>query len=64
VGSQILVVEDDSRIADLIARNLEAAGFTCAMASHGDQALGEFARSRPALVGAGSGPRPGSTAWR
>jgi len=50
VGSEILVVEDDSRIADLIARNLEAAGFTCIAASHGDQALGEFARSRPALV--------------
>ena len=50
MGSQILVVEDDDRIADLIARNLEAAGFTCLMASHGDQALGEFTRSRPALV--------------
>ena len=50
MGSQILVVEDDDRIADLIARNLEAAGFTCLMASHVDQALGEFTRSRPALV--------------
>jgi len=50
VGSQILVVEDDGRIADLIAVNLEAAGFTCITASHGDQALGEFARSHPALV--------------
>ena len=50
MGSQILVVEDDSRIADLIARNLEAAGFSCVMASHGDQALGEFERSHPALV--------------
>ena len=50
MGSLILVVEDDNRIADLIGRNLEAAGFTCVMATHGDQALGEFARSRPALV--------------
>ena len=50
MGSQILVVEDDARIADLIARNLEAAGFTCTMAAHGDEALGEFARSHPALV--------------
>jgi DNA-binding response OmpR family regulator len=50
VGSEILVVEDDGRIADLIVRNLEAAGFSCVMAAHGDQALGEFARSRPALV--------------
>jgi len=50
VGSQILVVEDDVRIAEVIARNLEAAGFTCVTASHGDEALGEFARSHPALV--------------
>ena len=50
MGSQILVVEDDARIADLIARNLEAAGFTCVMATHGDEALGEFARSHPTLV--------------
>jgi len=50
VGSQILVVEDDGRIADLISRNLEAAGFSCVTASHGDQALGEFARSHPVLV--------------
>src|SRR5690349_10630261 len=50
VGSQILVVDDDSRIADLIARNLEAAGYSCVLAPDGDQALAEFARSAPALV--------------
>ena len=50
MASQILVVEDDGRIADLIARNLEAAGFSCVTASHGDQALGEFSRSHPSLV--------------
>jgi DNA-binding response OmpR family regulator len=50
VSSHILVVEDDSRIADLIARNLEAAGFSCALAADGDRALAEFRRSSPALV--------------
>jgi DNA-binding response OmpR family regulator len=50
VGSHILVVEDDSRIADLIARNLEAAGFPCVLAADGDQALAEFARRKPVLV--------------
>ncbi len=50
MGSHILVVEDDSRIADLIARNLEAAGYSCMLAADGDQALAEFARRAPSLV--------------
>jgi DNA-binding response OmpR family regulator len=50
VSSHILVVEDDSRIADLIARNLEAAGFSCGVAADGDRALAEFRRVKPALV--------------
>jgi DNA-binding response OmpR family regulator len=50
LSAHILVVEDDSRIADLIARNLQAAGFTCVVASDGDRALAEFARAKPALV--------------
>jgi DNA-binding response OmpR family regulator len=50
VGSHILVVEDDSRIADLIARNLEAAGFACVLAPDGDRALAEFRHARPSLV--------------
>ena len=50
MSSQILVVEDDSRIADLIARNLQAAGYQCLLASDGDMGLAEFRRSRPALV--------------
>jgi DNA-binding response OmpR family regulator len=50
VSSQILVVEDDSRIADLIARNLQAAGYECLLASDGDMGLAEFHRARPALV--------------
>ena len=50
MSSQILVVEDDGRIADLVARNLQAAGFDCVLAADGDRALAEFRRSKPALV--------------
>jgi len=47
---RILVVEDDDRIADVVTKNLEAAGFACQRASDGDQALTEFARVKPALL--------------
>jgi len=50
VSSHILVVEDDGRIADLIARNLQAAGFSCVLAADGDRALAEFRRAKPVLV--------------
>jgi DNA-binding response OmpR family regulator len=46
----ILVVEDDRRIAALVVKNLEAAGYVCAVARDGDEALAEFARLEPALV--------------
>jgi len=47
---KVLVVEDDARIADLIAKNLEAAGYECHQAVDGGRALAEFARLKPALV--------------
>jgi len=50
VSLQILVVEDDGRIADLVARNLQAAGYRCVLAADGDRALAEFRRAKPALV--------------
>ena len=50
MSSHILVVEDDGRIADLIARNLQAAGFSCVLAADGDRALAEFRRAKPVLV--------------
>ena len=50
LSSQILVVEDDNRIADLIARNLQAAGYECLVASDGDMGIAEFHRAKPALV--------------
>ena len=46
----ILVVEDERRIAALVAKNLEAADFTCVLAGDGDTALAEFERVGPALV--------------
>jgi DNA-binding response OmpR family regulator len=50
VSQQILVVEDDARIADVIARNLEAAGYQCHQSPDGGRALADFARLHPALV--------------
>ena len=47
---RILIVEDDARIADLIAKNLEAAGYECHQSADGGRALADFARLKPALV--------------
>jgi DNA-binding response OmpR family regulator len=47
---KILVVEDDPRIADVIAKNLEAVGYACTRAADGGQALVPFGRVHPALV--------------
>jgi DNA-binding response OmpR family regulator len=46
----ILIVEDDRRIAALVAKNLEAVGYACTIAGDGDAALVEFERVKPALV--------------
>jgi DNA-binding response OmpR family regulator len=50
IRSRILVVEDDARIADVMVKNLEAAGFECHTSSDGGNALADFARLKPALV--------------
>jgi len=50
VKQRILVVEDDARIADLMVKNLEAAGFECHSSPDGGRALADFARLRPALI--------------
>ena len=47
---RILVVEDDERISELVARNLEAVGYECHTAPDGGRALADFARLHPALV--------------
>jgi len=46
----VLIVEDDRRIAALVAKNLEAAGYSCHVAADGDAGLREFDRLKPALV--------------
>jgi DNA-binding response OmpR family regulator len=50
MSQTILVVEDDSRIASLIVKNLEAAGYECHASPDGGRALADFARLKPALV--------------
>jgi len=50
VKQRILVVEDDARIADLIVKNLEAAGYECHRSPDGGHALAEAARIHPALI--------------
>jgi DNA-binding response OmpR family regulator len=47
---RVLIVEDDRRIATLVAKNLQAAGFECHAAGDGDQALAAFERVKPVLV--------------
>src|SRR5512138_2423776 len=50
MSQKILVVEDDSRIASLIVKNLEAAGYECEVSADGGHAVAAFARQKPALV--------------
>ena len=50
MGQRILVIEDDARIADVVAKNLEAVGFECHQTQDGGRALADFARLKPALV--------------
>ncbi len=47
---RIQVVEDDARIADVIAKNLEAVGFECQQSADGGRALADFVRVKPALI--------------
>jgi DNA-binding response OmpR family regulator len=46
----ILLVEDDRRLADLTAEYFEQNGFSVAIESRGDQALSHFARIKPRVV--------------
>jgi DNA-binding response OmpR family regulator len=50
VSQTILLVEDDARIADVIAKNLAAVGYECHLSPDGGRALADFARLKPALV--------------
>jgi DNA-binding response OmpR family regulator len=50
LNPRILVIEDDARIAELVSKNLLAAGYECDWVADGGHALAAFARLRPALV--------------
>jgi DNA-binding response OmpR family regulator len=50
VAATILVVEDDARIAEIIVKNLEAAGYACRIAGDGAQAMADYERWKPALI--------------
>ena len=49
-GERILIVEDETRIADVLARYLEAEGFVTERAGDGEGALALFRRFEPDLV--------------
>ena len=46
----ILLVEDDRRLADLTAEYFEQNGLSVAVESRGDQALSHFAKVKPRVV--------------
>lgn len=48
--SHILIVEDDEKIAALVSKNLEAAGYACHDAPSGEAGLEALQRLQPALV--------------
>jgi two-component system, OmpR family, response regulator RstA len=49
-GIDILLVEDDRRLAELTARYFEQNGFTVAVETRGDRAVQRFASERPRIV--------------
>ncbi|HTO91621.1 MAG TPA: response regulator transcription factor [Candidatus Sulfotelmatobacter sp.] len=50
MNQTVLIIEDDARIADLIEKNLQSAGFDCHVSPDGGRALADFTRLKPALV--------------
>ncbi len=48
--TRILIVEDDPKIAALVLKNLEAAGYACDTAASGEAGLQVLQRAQPALV--------------
>ena len=50
MAEKILVVEDDTNIAELLRLYLEREGYMTAIAHDGERGLAEFERSRPELV--------------
>ncbi len=50
MSSKILIVEDDSRIAELVEKNLSAAGYDCAICGDGTRVLLAFDELKPDLL--------------
>jgi two-component system, OmpR family, response regulator MtrA len=50
MSQRVLVVEDEAKIAGLIAKNLEAIGLVCGIAADGRVALEQFQKETPDLV--------------
>lgn len=46
----VLIVEDDPKIATLLSKNLEVAGFACHAESSGEAGLAQLERLQPSLV--------------
>jgi len=49
-GKAILIVEDESDLADALSYHLEREGYKCRRARDGEAALAEVSRSRPDLI--------------
>jgi len=49
-GPVILIVEDDAKIAEVVSKNLEAAGFACRTARHGREGWERFEEAPPDLL--------------
>ena len=50
MDARILIVEDDPKIAELVTKNLSAAGFDCLHAGDGPSGYSEIERSEPDLL--------------
>ena len=47
MAANVLILEDDEKIAALVAKNLEAAGMSCHVVHDGDAALAFFEKAKP-----------------
>jgi DNA-binding response OmpR family regulator len=46
----VLIVEDDQKLAGVLARSLQRAGYSCVTAESGDQALWAFSARQPDVL--------------
>lgn len=50
IKEQIFIIEDDKHISKLVKYNLEKAGYGCAVANDGEEALDILSKERPDLI--------------